>query len=124
MDETEKYYYVYILTNEKNGMFYTGVTNDLIRRVVEHRMKLINGFAEKYNLLKLVYFETHKYINDAIEREKRIKKWNRSWKIHLIEKQNKEWRDLLMDFVSEEDIKSITEFLREQNQIPDRSIRG
>lgn len=89
-----KNYYVYILTNKPNGTLYIGVTNDLARRMYEHRNKLINGFTKKYNLKKLIYFEVFDRIEDAILREKRLKKWNRQWKIELIEKTNPNWIDL------------------------------
>ena len=87
-------YFVYILTNKKNGVLYTGVTNSLIRRIYEHKQKIIKGFTKKYNLDKLIYFEQHQDILFAIEREKQIKKWNREWKIRLIEKENPDWNDL------------------------------
>ncbi|MDY0081589.1 MAG: GIY-YIG nuclease family protein [Ignavibacteriaceae bacterium] len=89
-----KNYYVYIMTNKPNGTLYIGVTNDLVRRIYEHRNKLINGFTKKYNLRKLIYFEVFDRIEDAILREKRLKKWNRQWKIELIEKTNPNWIDL------------------------------
>ncbi len=89
-----KNYYVYILTNKPNGTLYIGVKNDLARRMYEHRNKLINGFTKKYNLKKLIYFEVFDRIEDAILREKRLKKWNRQWKIELIEKTNPNWIDL------------------------------
>ena len=87
-------YYVYILSNIKNKVVYTGVTNDLKRRVYEHKNKLVAGFTEKYNVNKLVYFEQFSNINDAIQREKNIKKWRRKWKNELIEKTNPLWKDL------------------------------
>ena len=91
-------YYLYILTNKKNGTLYVGVTNDLERRMFEHKKKLIEGFSKKYGLDKLVYFETYQYINDAIKREKNIKKWKRQWKINLIEDDNLDWEDLSIDW--------------------------
>jgi putative endonuclease len=87
-------YYVYILANKRNGTLYIGVTNDLIRRVYEHRNNLIEGFSRKYVVHLLVYFEIHNDIYHAIEREKQLKKWQRNWKIELIEKENPEWIDL------------------------------
>jgi putative endonuclease len=120
MNDTDKYYYVYILASKKKGTLYIGVTNDLIRRVIEHRLKLKNGFAEEYDVIKLVYFETFEYINYAIEREKKLKKWNRSWKIHLIEKENKERNDLLLNFVTEKEIESLSEMLKENNIVDPR----
>jgi len=88
-----KQYYVYIMTN-KSRTLYTGVTNDLERRVYEHKQKLVPGFTSKYNITRLVYFETTEDIRAAIEREKQIKGWLRSKKVALIESENPEWRDL------------------------------
>ena len=87
-------YFVYIITNKKDGALYIGVTNDLHRRILEHKNKLNKGFSSRYNLDKLVYFEEFQYIKEAILREKRLKKWNREWKINLIINQNKDWTDL------------------------------
>ena len=87
-------YYIYILTNKINSVLYIGVTNDLQRRIYEHKNKLITGFTRKYNLNKLIYFEHFENINDAIKREKQLKKWNRSWKEELINKENPKWNDL------------------------------
>jgi putative endonuclease len=91
----DKFYYVYLITNKSNTVIYTGVTNDLIRRVSEHKSKSIQGFTKKYNINKLVYYETFNDINSAIFREKQIKAGSRSKKIQLIEKENPEWNDLL-----------------------------
>ena len=82
------------MANKKNGTLYTGVTSNLPRRVYEHKNNLIKGFTERYGVHKLVYYEQTENNISAIEREKRIKKWNRNWKIELIEKNNPEWRDL------------------------------
>ena len=79
-------------------MLYIGVTNDLERRMFEHKNKLIEGFSSRYNLEKLVYFETYQFINDAIKREKNIKKWKREWKINLIVEDNPDWKDLSEDW--------------------------
>ena len=87
-------YYVYILTNRKQGVLYTGVTNNLERRIYEHKNKLVSGFASKYNLTKLVYFEGTTEIDAAIAREKKIKGWLRKKKIALIESKNPDWEDL------------------------------
>jgi putative endonuclease len=87
-------YYLYILSNKYNGTLYIGVTNDLERRMFEHKNKLIEGFTKRYSLDRLIYFETFQYINDAIIREKNMKKWKREWKIDLIEKENSNWSDL------------------------------
>jgi putative endonuclease len=93
-------YYLYILSNKYNGTLYIGVTNDLERRMFEHKGKLIDGFTKKYNLNRLIYFETFQYINNAIKREKNMKKWKRQWKINLIEEENPNWRDLSKDWPS------------------------
>ncbi len=90
-------FYVYILTNKWNKVLYIGLTNNLKRRTEEHKNKLKKGFTSKYNVDKLVYFEHFKYINDAIKREKRLKKWKRDWKNELINKVNPAWRDLSVD---------------------------
>jgi putative endonuclease len=93
-----KTYYVYILTNRKNGTLYIGVTNDLERRVFEHKNNMVDGFTKKYNIHTLVYYEETGDIQSAIEREKVLKWWNRQWKLCLIESINPEWRDLSLDF--------------------------
>ena len=98
MYKTQHQYYIYILASQKNGTLYIGVTNDLERRVLEHKQKVNEGFTAKYNVNMLVYFESFQYLNDAILREKRLKKWNRQWKINLIEEENKEWNDLSEDW--------------------------
>ncbi|HEY7550918.1 MAG TPA: GIY-YIG nuclease family protein [Hyphomicrobiaceae bacterium] len=87
-------YWVYILASRRNGTLYVGVANNLIRRVQEHREGLIPGFTRKYGEKLLVYFEVHCDINVAILREKRIKRWHRTWKLDLIEAHNPHWRDL------------------------------
>lgn len=92
-------YYVYILSKIKNGTLYIGVTNDLERRMFEHKHKLVLGFTSKYGLDKLMYFEQFQYINDAIKREKQLKNWNRQWKMDLIEQNNKNWNDLSSDWI-------------------------
>ena len=84
-------YYVYIMTNKANTVLYIGMTNDIKRRVYEHKNKLIEGFTAKYNINKLVYFESTNDVNSAIEREKVLKKWARIKKINLIEMQNSAW---------------------------------
>jgi putative endonuclease len=89
-----KNYYVYILANRKNGTLYTGISSDLIKRVFEHKNKFVEGFTKKYQVDKLVYYEIHDDPENAIIREKRIKKWNRQWKINLIKKDNPQWTDL------------------------------
>ncbi len=88
-------YFIYILASKKNGTLYIGVTNSIERRIEEHKNKLDpNCFTAKYDVNILVYFETFQYIDDAIKREKQLKKWNRQWKINLIEEENKDWKDL------------------------------
>jgi putative endonuclease len=89
-----KQYYVYIMTNSKNTVLYVGVTNDLIKRVYEHKAKLADGFTKKYNIVKLVYYEVFEDIENAILREKQIKAGSRQKKIQLIDSTNREWRDL------------------------------
>ncbi len=92
-------YFVYIITNRKHGVAYTGVTNDLVRRTYEHREGLVKGFTQAQGCKRLVWFEVHENIEAAILREKRIKKWLRAWKDELIEKQNPDWRDLWWDII-------------------------
>jgi len=87
-------YYVYILASKIGGTLYIGVTNDLIRRVGEHKLKVVDGFTKKYDVTKLVYFEQFDDPENVIKREKRLKKWNRAWKIRLIEEHNPTWNDL------------------------------
>ncbi len=87
-------YYVYILASKRNGTLYTGITNNLIRRVYEHKNDMIDSFTKKYHVHKLVYYEQTDDINSAIQREKQLKKWRRQWKIDLIEKNNPNWDDL------------------------------
>ncbi len=86
--------FVYILASKKNGTLYIGVTNSLVKRVYEHKNNLIEGFTKKYNVHDLVYYERYNDINSTITREKQIKKWERRWKLELIEKFNPEWNDL------------------------------
>ncbi len=92
-------YYVYIMASQRNGTLYIGVTNDLIRRVYEHKQRLAEGFTKKYNVKNLVYYEETSAIEAAIHRETQMKKWNRKWKLELIEKQNPEWKDLYEEIV-------------------------
>ena len=87
-------YYVYILTNQFNDVFYVGVTNNLERRIREHQSGLIDGFTKKYRIHKLVYCESCHDVRDAIAREKQLKNWNREKKRFLIERMNPEWKDL------------------------------
>ncbi len=85
---------MYILTNQENDVLYIGVTNDLVRRIYEHRNHLVKGFTDKYNVNKLVYYEITNNIESAIKREKQLKNWHRQWKINLIEGSNPYWKDL------------------------------
>ena len=90
----EHLYFVYILASRRNGTLYVGVTNDLMRRACEHKNDLIAGFTKKYGVHNLVWYEAHDDIQVAIAREKRMKRWNRTWKIRLIEENNSGWNDL------------------------------
>ena len=98
MFKTQHQYYVYIITNKKDGVLYIGVSNDLERRMFEHKNKLVKGFSSKYNLNKLIYFESYQFVKDAIKREKNLKKWKRDWKINLIVEDNADWIDLSEDW--------------------------
>ena len=90
---------VYIMASNKNGTLYIGVTRDLIRRVWEHKRDLLESFTKKYGVHRLVYYELHADMLSAITREKQLKKWNRAWKLELIEEKNPEWRDLWDEIV-------------------------
>lgn len=96
----DKNFYVYILANKTNDVVYTGVTSGLVKRIWEHKNKVTEGFASKYNVDKLVYFEVHDNAEAAIKREKNIKDWKRDWKDQLIEKENPKWEDLYERMVS------------------------
>jgi len=91
--------YVYILASRRNGTLYVGVTSDLIKRIEEHRQKLVDGFTKKYKITTLVYFETFEDIRDAVIRERQIKEWKRKWKTELIQSVNPYWRDLYEDIL-------------------------
>lgn len=95
----DKQSFVYILTNEFNNVFYVGVTSCLVKRIFEHKNKVIDGFTKKYNINKLVYFELFEDIEYAIMREKQIKKWKRDFKIRLIEEQNPNFDDLYPNII-------------------------
>ncbi len=90
----EKSFWVYILASRIGGTLYIGVTNDLVRRVFEHRSEVMQGFTKRYSVHRLVYFEQFSDIDSAIGREKWLKKWNRAWKVRLIEEANPNWDDL------------------------------
>jgi len=94
-----KQYFVYIIANKKNGTLYIGVTSDLIKRISEHKSYLIEGFSKRYKLHLLVYYEEFDEVEQAIAREKRLKKWNRTWKIRLIEGINPNWDDLYDEII-------------------------
>jgi putative endonuclease len=95
----DKHFYVYILASRKHGTIYIGVTNDLIRRVYEHKQKLVAGFTKDYDVHKLVYYEIFDDPESAIVREKRLKRWKRDWKIELIEGSNPNWDDLYSELI-------------------------
>ena len=94
-----KYGYVYILASKRNGTLYIGVTSDLIKRVYEHKNDFVDGFTKKYKVHSLVYYEQCDDIESAISEEKRLKRWNRKWKLELIEKENPRWKDLYEDLL-------------------------
>jgi putative endonuclease len=87
-------FFVYILANKRNGTLYIGLTNDLVRRTYEHKNRIYRGFTKIYHVHMLIYFETFEDIDAAIIREKQLKKWNRQWKLRLIEEHNPKWEDL------------------------------
>ena len=97
-------YYVYILASKKYGTLYVGVTNNLITRVHDHKESIIEGFTKQYHVNKLVYYEIHEDIYEAITREKRIKRWHRDWKINLIESINPQWIDLYPELLVEKNL--------------------
>jgi putative endonuclease len=92
-------YFVYILANRRYGVLYVGVTNDLMRRMFEHKQKLAHGFTEKYDVVHLVYFEEYSSIVEARAREHALKRWRRVWKLKLVDDFNPEWRDLAEEFI-------------------------
>jgi putative endonuclease len=92
-------YYVYLLASQNDGTLYVGVTRDLVRRVYEHKEKIIPGFTSRYGVDRLVWFECYDDPTSAITREKELKKWRRAWKIELIESTNPDWRDLYSDII-------------------------
>jgi putative endonuclease len=96
----DKSSYVYMLASGLNGTLYVGVTSDLVKRVWQHRESLAEGFTKRYGVKDLVWYELHLDIMEAIRREKQIKKWNRAWKVELIQEMNPGWRDLYADITS------------------------
>ncbi len=92
-------YFVYILTNKNHTVFYVGFTDDVYRRTIEHKKKLLKGFTSRYNVDKLVYFEEHNENDEALRKEKSIKRYKCDWKINLINSMNPEWKDLFDDFI-------------------------
>lgn len=94
-----KQFYVYILTNRSNSVLYLGVTNNLIKRVWEHKNSFVESFTSKYKVKKLVYFESFQSINEAVAREKRLKNWHRDWKINLIKGTNPDFKDLYQEII-------------------------
>jgi putative endonuclease len=99
-----KEYYVCILTRERNSVFYTGVTNDFIKRVYEHKNGMVPGFTKKYNVKMFVYYECYDDIGYAISREKIIKKWERKIKMDAIERMNPKWKDLYFELIDAPDL--------------------
>jgi putative endonuclease len=95
-------YFVYMMTNKKRGTLYIGVTNNLPRRVYEHKKGILGGFTKKYNLRKLIWYEVTDSIRIAIEEEKRMKKWKRQYKINVVEEENPNWNDLSEEFLDSE----------------------
>ena len=93
----ERIYFVYMLASQRNGTLYVGVTNDLARRIYEHKSKQVRGFTSRYKVDMLVWYETYNDVNEAIAREKQLKKWERRWKRELIETLNPAWKDLYFD---------------------------
>lgn len=92
-------FYVYILESQPNGTLYIGMINDLVRRVWEHKENVVEGFTKKYGVHTLVYYEQTEDVMAAIQREKQLKKWNRGWKLRLIERDNPDWKDLYMTLI-------------------------
>jgi Predicted endonuclease containing a URI domain len=94
-----KEYFVYLVASKKRGTLYTGITNNLIKRIYEHKKGVVEGFTKKYQVHQLVYFEKHIDVLEAISREKVIKKWRREWKFNLIEQDNPHWIDLYSEII-------------------------
>lgn len=90
---------VYILASKKEGTLYVGVTSDLVKRIYEHKNNVVDGFTKEYSVHNVVYYELHESMEEAIKKEKKLKKWNRQWKIDLIQKDNLEWDDLYLEIL-------------------------
>ena len=90
---------VYILASKKEGTLYIGVTSDLVKRIYAHKNNVVDGFTKEYSVHNLVYYELHESMEEAIKKEKKLKKWNRQWKIDLIQKDNLEWNDLYSEIL-------------------------
>lgn len=95
----EKQFFVYILASKRNGTLYTGITSNLVQRVWQHKQNMIVGFTNKYNVKILVWYEVYENAENAITREKQIKKWKRAWKLRLIEEKNPHWKDLYEEII-------------------------
>lgn len=95
----EKLYYVYILASHKNGTLYTGFASNLIQRTFTHKNDIVKGFTQKYQVHRLVYYEVFEDRDEALKREKQLKKWHRKWKLELIEKTNPDWKDLYVNII-------------------------
>ncbi|MDD5064431.1 MAG: GIY-YIG nuclease family protein [Phycisphaerae bacterium] len=91
---------MYILASKRNGTLYVGMTKDIAKRIIRHKGRRANEFTAKYDVLKLVYYEKHKSLEEAVKREKQLKKWRRQWEMILIEKQNQEWHDLFSEVIN------------------------
>jgi putative endonuclease len=102
-------YYVYILASEKNGTLYVGMAEDIAKRAIRHKGRQANEFVAKYDVLKLVYYEKHKSLEEAVKREKQLKKWNRRWKIRIIEQLNPTWEDLFSKVINTNNLGSPAE---------------
>jgi putative endonuclease len=100
MTQKMKSYYIYILASKRNGTLYIGVTSDLVKRIWEHKNKVVKGFTSEYNVSLLEYYEETSDVRSAIKREKQLKARRREWKLELIEKENPEWKDLYQDLLS------------------------